>query len=930
MNRKTIKLWPLCLAVFALQTVSCTKKAQVAWPEQHRESKPGVRWWWLGNAVDKENLTGNMEALSEAGIGAVEITPIYGIQGAEDRHIEYLSPQWMEMYKHVVQEGNRLDMEIGMTTGTGWPFGGPDVQPADAATKVVFQQYELKGGTGLKETIEVKDEKQKAEASLATVVAYSSKGDKIELTSFLNDKGILDWEAPAGADWTIWAVFNGKTRQQVKRAAPGGKGRVLNHYSAEALRRYLKKYDDAFGASGATFPHTFFNDSYEVYGANWSENLLTAFEASRGYRLQDYIPELNRIGDPDSCARVITDYRETIAELLLHEFTIPWTEWAHSHGSITRNQAHGSPGNLIDYYAAVDIPECESFGRTRFDIPGLRVDSGMKESDSHPSSLKYASSAAHITGKKYTSSETFTWLTEHFRTSLSQMKPELDLMFLSGVNHMFYHGSTYSPKDAAWPGWMFYATVNLNPNNTIFQDIKGLNEYITRSQSFLQDGEPDNDFLLYVPIYDIWQRQDGLYLMFDIHKMQQRMPDFFDMVVNIQRYGYDTDYISDKYLLQTRVENGLLKTPGASYKAIIVPNINYIPVGSLEKLLQLAREGATLIFTDQLPKDVPGLHAYQQRQEQLQELLSGLSFSSGIQAVESIAFGKGKIVLGKDHVKVLEETSARPEALSSKYGAGILRRKHEQGHHYFVAMLDNKPIDAYVSLSVDFRSAMIYNPLTGESGKALVRELDGKQEMYLQLEPGQSLIIKTYDRELPGNTATYTYQKKAQAIELLGDWSFRFTEGWPGIDGTFNMNPSPTCWTALTDSAEVYAGTGRYTHSFDLPAATADDWMLDLGDLRESAKVYVNGEFAGIVWSLPYTLRIGKYLKEGKNTLEIDVTNLPANRIRMYDREGIKWRIFEDINVVSVFYKDIRFDSWAVSPSGLTSPVSLIPMTRQQ
>ena len=74
--------------------------------------------------------------------------------------------------------------------------------------------------------------------------------------------------------------------------------------------------------------------------------------------------------------------------------------------------------------------------------------------------LKYASSAAHIAGKTYTSSETFTWLTEHFRTSLSQCKPDMDLMFVSGVNHMFFHGTPYSPKEAEWPGWLFYASIN--------------------------------------------------------------------------------------------------------------------------------------------------------------------------------------------------------------------------------------------------------------------------------------------------------------------------------------------------------------------------------------------------------------------------------------------------------------------------------------
>ena len=184
----------------------------------------------------------------------------------------------------------------------------------------------------------------------------------------------------------------------------------------------------------------------------------------------------------------MSDYRETISDLLLENFTCQWTDWAHKNGSITRNQAHGSPGNLIDIYAAVDIPECEGFGLSQFHIEGLRQDSLTKKNDSDLSMLKYASSAAHIAGKTYTSSETFTWLTEHFRTSLSQCKPDMDLMFVSGVNHMFFHGTPYSPKEAEWPGWLFYASINMSPTNSIWRDAPSFFNYITRLSEFSANG----------------------------------------------------------------------------------------------------------------------------------------------------------------------------------------------------------------------------------------------------------------------------------------------------------------------------------------------------------------------------------------------------------------------------------------------------------
>jgi hypothetical protein len=505
------------------------------------------------------------------------------------------------------------------------------------------------------------------------------------------------------------------------------------------------------------------------------------------------------------------------------------------------------------------------------------------------------------------------------------MKPELDQMFASGVNHFYYHGSPYSPRDVEWPGWLFYASVNMNANNTIFRDSRGLNDYAARTQSFLQYGQPDNDFLVYLPVWDVWQKLGGLYLMFDIHKMSTLMPSFFDMVVNIQKLGFDTDYISDKYLEMTKVKGGKIKTPGASYKAIIVPNVQYIPVESLAKLVQLAKDGATVIFTDRLPGDVPGLHELDARRAKLNEVLTKLSVEQPFTTFDKKTLGKGKILSGTDYEHLLQATDAKAEELSVKYGVNMLRRAHAEGHHYFVSMLQNQTIDGWVKLAVEAKSAMIFNPLTEESGQANVRNSNGQTEVYLQLEPGQSLIIKTFtDKEI--DAPVYDFYKKGAPQVITGDWTFRFTDGQPDIEGECHMTGTPVSWTELpNEDATVYAGTGRYTINFEAEGK-ADEWLLDLGNLCESARVRVNGQDAGIVWALPYTVKIGKYLNAGINTLEVDVTNLPANRIRDYDKRGVNWRIFKDINIVSVFYRPVKYDTWAVSPSGLTSAVTVTPL----
>ena len=95
------------------------------WPEVQTENRPGCYWWWMGSAVDKENITWNLETMRKAGMGGGTIVPIYGVKGYEDRYIQHLSPQFVEMVSYAAKEADRLGMWVDMTTGTGWPFGGP-------------------------------------------------------------------------------------------------------------------------------------------------------------------------------------------------------------------------------------------------------------------------------------------------------------------------------------------------------------------------------------------------------------------------------------------------------------------------------------------------------------------------------------------------------------------------------------------------------------------------------------------------------------------------------------------------------------------------------------------------------------------------------------------------------------------------------------
>ena len=139
--------------------------------------------------------------------------------------------------------------------------------------------------------------------------------------------------------------------------------------------------------------------------------------------------------------------------------------------------------------------------------------------------------------------------------------------------------------------------------------------------------------------------------------------------------------------------------------------------------------------------------------------------------------------------------------------------------------------------------------------------------------------------------------------------------------------PALRSWTELGDPALAgFAGTARYRIEFDAPQKRADAWLLDLGDVREAARVSLNGEPVGNAWSLPFTLRLPGNLRPRGNLLEIEVTNLPANRIRDLDLRKVDWKVMKEINLVTLRYKPFDASGWQPAPSGLLGPVRLVPL----
>jgi len=844
------------MSLVVLCCMSCTARplgGSGTWPfEIEVQHRPGTYWWSPGSAWDRESIDWNLENLKKGGIGTVHIVPIYGAKGYEARYIEYLSEEWIDSLQYIVRRARARGMQVDMTTGTGWCFGGPDL-PQD---------------------------------HWDTVAGLDADTNRLRFTS----------------------------RRMVKRAAPGGAGHMLNPYSIGAISSYLERFDKAL-ADCAPLPRAQYHDSFE-YSGNWCAELPDEFARRRGYDMRSHLKTLfGEEADAEKAGRIKYDYRLTVAELH-QEFIQKWADWARSRGMLTRNQAHGSPSNLLDVYATADIPETEMFGSPEFPIPGFRHEERFcRPGDSDPRICRMASSAAHVAhevGRQLVSSESCTWMREHWHGTLGQIKLEMDLFFLAGINHVFYHGSCYSPKGAPWPGWFFYASTKADPRNSLWRDMPLLNDYIARCQAVLQAGRPANDILVYWPIHDLWMDARGLLKNLQVHRKEwidsQRVGDVANL---LDKGGYAFDFISDRMLHDIRCEKRTLVAPGGAYQVIVVPECRFMPVGTLQRLADLAEQGATIVFERTLPADVPGYADLAKRR---------------------VAFNREKqrlaqAVIADDLVAGLDKAGVKRETLAD-HGLRTIRRRTDDSYWYFVANHTQRACTGWVDLATPFVSAVLHDPMNGTSALLPTRKKSSARQIYLDIAPGQAFVIQTSSSRLEAEPYV-PLQATGEAFALEGTWDVEFIEGGPDLPQGFSTDALSSWTEAPDEKARVFAGTARYRLTFPFSdLADADDYVLDLGDVRESARVRINGKEVAGLFALPLRVRVGPYLKKGANTIEIEVTNLAANRIRDLDVRKVNWKIMHEINIVTPAYKPFDAAGWPVQPSGLLGPVTLQAMRR--
>jgi hypothetical protein len=385
--------------------------------------------------------------------------------------------------------------------------------------------------------------------------------------------------------------------------------------------------------------------------------------------------------------------------------------------------------------------------------------------------------------------------------------------------------------------------------------------------------------------------------------------------------GYTFDFVSDRLLKDVTFADGKLHAGGNAYQAIVLPETKYMPLETLEQLIALADQGAKIVVQKSLPADVPGWSDLDGRRNKFHSLLTALEQKK-----------PDHLLIGDDIKALLTDAGVRREKLVESK-VQFVRRHDGDRTVYFLANQSSQPIDDNVTLATSGEKfAAILDPMSGRVGKApVLPATDGGTRVHLQLAPGQACIVETSPTELSGPNWSY-YRPHGEAQPLTGTWDVSFVKGGPELP-TAKQIEKLSSWTEFGGAAgKAFSGTAKYTLKFAKPQAAGAASRLDLGKVADSARVSLNGEELGVLFTAPFTVDILADKLKDQNTLEISVSNLMANRIADMDKKGVQWKRFYNANVAAHDAANRGANNlfsaakWEPRPSGLLGPVTLTPL----
>lgn len=891
----------------------------------------GTYWWWQNGGVSREEVTRHLKLMKEAGIGIAHIVNLpHPVKPAVPGHTGWLdvaSPQWADMVAFTVEEAAKLGMKVELSPYRHWPPQGDWAFEEDLTEQMLFRSATvLKGPQRFEGLVPALDLSAAADNGenfanyakrwqryhkgepqpelVALVLGQPGEPGKSVLDKVTDDRS-LSLDVPEG-DWQLTAFWR-----------MGGAWNIIDMYSPQAIRGQLdwaaKPVLERVPKElvGSTF-QALYCDNIEGWNSSvWTKDLLAFFKERRGYDLSPYLPllfdhsseacimkqveRLRNGSDEELRNRLLYDYNKTLGEMNQRAFR-SMSQWSREHGLVARIEAHNpSRGDYIDSYGQADIPEFEAY------LDNLSLTTGQWGG-------KFA---ARQYGKNVLACESFTWQTPHFRATPRDIREKVDQIFAFGANRINNHGWSYSPAAAGWPGWFFYASSNLNQNNSWFPVYRALADYKARMSLLLRCGRPAADICFY-----------GDYIWFHDSRQPKGLqdsglPDRPSPVHAPEPSGI-YDRISDhgvRNMMEFR--DGRLATGFGRYKLMVLPpQAETMPLETLEKIEELVKAGAQIVAL-QLPKRVPGYHEFPAKEEKLRAVAQRLFPETP--GLEGRAVGKGRTWLATPQMmqQLVAQLGIRPPVT----GAGI-DLIHREGKDFDLFYLHNPgtaPIDAPLTFAATGR-VELWDAKTGEIEALRGTAGDGTTTVPVQIPGKASRVIvfrrdhEEHPRALVERTAPETF------ATITGPWQVRFehVDGRPPFERSFDLLVD---WTAVED-LKTFSGSGIYSQRFELknmPETGAWVW-IDLGDVRDAAKVRLNGQLVGTVFEPPYRLRVpAQLLKKGANEVEIAVYNRMENAIiPIWDSNE------ELVKKIAPAQKSVwKIEKPTAQPSGLLGPVIL-------
>ena len=689
-------------------------------------------------------------------------------------------------------------------------------------------------------------EKQPAVSDASLMVSP----DAIKNVTEFSKNGVLDWEVPEGK-WVIRRMAMLPTGVTNSPAAPEATGPEIDKMS----KKHVAFHFDAFigdilkripEADRKTFK-VVVQDSYETGGQNWTDDMISVFKERYGYDPVPYLPVLEGtvVGNPDISDRFLWDLRRLIADRVSYDYVGGLRDVCHQHGLTTwlENYGHwGFPGEFLQYGGQSD------------EIAGEFWSEGSLGDIEN----RAASSCGHIYGKRRVWAESFTSGGPAFGRYPYQMKQRGDRFFTEGINSSLLHVYIHQPFEDREPGLDAWFGNEFNRKNTWFSQMDVFTGYLKRCNFMLQRGDYVADVAYFIG---------------------EDAPKMTGICTPELPAGYSFDYINGEVLLQrASVEDGRIVLPsGMKYRLLVLPQLETMRPEILQKIKELLQAGACVIGP--APKYSPSLSDYPAADRKVQALASEL-WGDQTESVRTI--GKGRLFMPATSLQpVLEALNVKPDMrVNSGTPVLFIHRATDEGDIYFISNQSENPVDINPSFRVAGKLPELWNPLTAEI--RLLPEFtcaDGVTTVPVRLEGFESSFIIFRKKGTPVKTTARNYPVKEVLATVTSPWQVDFEKGKRGPEEAVTF-PALQDWTESTDpSIRYFSGKAIYTNRITLDELPQKALYLDLGKVMVMAKVKINGQYVGGVWTTPYRLPVGDFLRKGENLIEVEVVNNWRNRL---------------------------------------------------